>query len=238
MTAPDLQVAPAPPPSLTRVAYHAIASGLTPLIPVPMLDDLALRRVRERMVRDLLADHGIEAPAAVVETLAGSERRVKMSGRVRSSLRSLVLFPVKKVFRKVFFVLWVKDCVDMASGSLHHGYLLRHALSRGHLDVGRSSEGAARQVYGAIQAACDDVDPRPVNQVLGRLFKSSRLLLAEATRTLLGRGRAARRRRDDEENREVQSLADRLVAALRGERGYFEMLAARYDQHYAAGLKR
>src|SRR4051794_14196506 len=63
----------APPPELGRVAFHAVASGLTPLIPIPFLDDYALRQVRERMVRAVLEEHGLStAPAKAVGILAGS----------------------------------------------------------------------------------------------------------------------------------------------------------------------
>ena len=59
----------APPPQLGRVAAHAVVSGLTPLIPIPFLDDYALRQVRERMVRAVLQEHGLPTPAKAVAVL-------------------------------------------------------------------------------------------------------------------------------------------------------------------------
>ncbi len=223
-----------PPPQLGRVAFHAVAAGLTPLIPVPFLDDYALRQVREGMVRALLREHGLPAPEAAVGVLAGSHQGRTLGGRLLGYLKSMALFPVRKVFRKAFLVLWVKDCVDMASVSLHHGYLLQHALARGDLDA-RGLEGEAPQrVYAAIEAACREVDARPINQLLRRLFEGSRLLLAEAGRAFLQPLRGQPRVPEPGEGAEVASLADRLAAALWEERGYFTAL----EQRYAAKLGR
>jgi hypothetical protein len=216
------------------VAFHAVAAGLTPLIPVPFLDDFALRQVREKMVRALLQEHGLPTPDPAVAVLAGSHLSRSVGGRLLGYLKSVALFPIRKLFRKVFLVLWVKDCVDMASVSLHHGYLLQHALARGDLDA-RGLEGdAPGRVYAAIDAACREVDARPINQLLRRLFEGSRLLLAEAARAFLQPLRGQPRVPEQGEQAEVASLADRLAAALWEERGYFTAL----EQRYAAKLGR
>jgi len=231
MTEPTPQPSSAPP-QLGRVAFHAVASGLTPLIPVPFLDDFALLQVRERMVRSMLQEHGLPTPQKAVTVLAGSHLLGHtLGGRVLGLLKSVALFPAKLLFRRLFFVLWVKDCVDMASMSLHHGYLLQHALARGDLDA-RGLEGEAPgRVHAAIDAACREVDPRPVNQLLRRLFAGSRLLLAEATQAFLSPLRGQPRVPEKGEEAEVSSLADRLAAALWEQRGYFTALEQHYEQH-------
>jgi hypothetical protein len=216
------------------VAFHAVASGLTPLIPVPFLDDFALRRVREQMVRDMLKEHGLPTPSKAVTVLAGSHLSVSLGGRILSFLKSIALFPVRKIFRRVFFVLWVKDCVDVASLSLHHGYLLQHALARGDLDASKLEGDAPLKVQGAIDAACREQDTRLVNQLIGRLFKTSKLLLTEATQALLSPLRGQPRVPQEGEQAEVRSLADRLAAELWEQRGYFTALEQRYEQHLAA----
>jgi hypothetical protein len=229
MTEPNTQPSSVPP-QLGRVAFHAVASGLTPLIPVPFLDDFALRQVRERMVRSMLQEHGLPTPAKAVGVLAGVPRNT-LGGRVVGLLKGVALFPVKKLFRKVFIVLWVKDCVDMASASLHQGYLLQHAIARGDLDA-RGLEGdAPARVHAAIEAACKEVDSRPINQLLRRLFEGSRLLLAEATQAFLSPLLGQPRVPQQGETAEVSSLADRLAAALWEQRGYFTALEERYAQH-------
>jgi hypothetical protein len=234
-TAPNSPRASAPPPQLGRVAFHAVASGLTPLIPVPFLDDFALSRVREQMVRDMLKEAGLPTPAKAVAVLAGSHLKVSLGGRLLSFLKSIALFPVRKVFRRVFFVLWVKDCVDVASQSLHQGYLLQHALARGDLDAGKLEGEAPRTVQSAIHAACREQDTRIINQLLGRLFKTSKLLVTEATQALLSPLIGQPRVPQEGEQAEVRSLADRLAAELWEQRGYFTALEQRYEKHLAGG---
>ncbi|WP_043323669.1 hypothetical protein [Corallococcus coralloides] len=223
------------PPSLARVAFYAVAAGLTPLIPVPFLDDYALRQVREQSVRDQLKAKGLKAPDKAVAVLAGSHHARGLGGHLVSYLKALALFPVRKVFRKAFFVLWVKDCVDLTSVCLHHGYLLHHAVERGDLDAASLHTDAASEVQAAIIAACAEMDARPVNQALRRLFRSSRLLLAEATRIFLDPKHGPRVPDPKTENAEVRSLTDRLLQEMWEERGYFTALEAHYDKHLKRG---
>ncbi|MCE9672480.1 hypothetical protein LY474_32200 [Myxococcus stipitatus] len=220
-----------PPAAMGRVALHAVASGLTPLIPVPFLDDYALAQVREQLVRSLLEERGLKPPDKAVTALAGSHLGRALGGRLVSYLRGLMLLPMKKLFRKVFLVLWVKDCVDVASVSLHHGYLIHHALDRGDLDHGTLEGDTPERIHAAIIAACAEVDARPVNQALRRLFASSRLLVVEATRVLRNPRDVGERTPTPGEDTEVKSLADRLLATLWEERGYFTALEGHYARH-------
>jgi hypothetical protein len=239
MTEPKPKPSPASkndlPPLLGRVAFLAVASGLTPLIPVPFLDDYALRQTREGMVRQILREHGLPAPDKAVGVLAGSHVGTSLGGAVKGFFKGVLLFPVQKIFRKVFFVLWVKDCVDMASLSLHHGFLLTHAVARGDLDAASLNGDMPGKVHDAIVAACAQVDSRPINQILRRLFASSRLLMAEATRAFFSPKNPGPRTPEAEGSAEVKSLTDRLLAELWEERGYFTALQAHYDKHLKAG---
>ena len=238
MADPTSRPSTAVPPSLKRVAFHAVAAGLTPLIPVPFLDDYALRQVREQAVRDQLQEKGLKAPDKAVELLAGSNEARTLGGRLVSYLKAVALFPVRKVFRKVFFVLWVKDCVDLTSATLHHDYLLHHALERGDLDATSLQGDAPRKVQDAIVAACKEVDARPINQALRRIFRSSRLLMAEATRALVDSKRGPRVPDREGDNAEVQSLTDRLLKELWEERGYFTALEGHYVRHLQGDLQK
>lgn len=237
MTEPKSRPAPNKdlPPLAGRVAFLAVASGLTPLIPVPFLDDYALTQVREGMVRQILGEHGLPTPDQAVKVLAGSHVSNTLAGHVRSFLKGVLLFPMQWLFRKVFFVLWVKDCVDMASASLHHGFLITHAVQRGDLDAKALEGDMPRKVYDAIVAACAEVDSRPINQILRRLFSSSRLLMAEATRAFFNPKDRGPRTPEAAESAEVKSLTDRLLAELWEERGYFVTLQQHYDKHLTAG---
>jgi hypothetical protein len=233
MTESTSRPSSAPPPQLGRVAFHAVASGLTPLIPIPYLDDYALRQVRERMVRALLEEQGLKAPVKAVRILAGSHVTSTLGSQLLGFLKSVALLPFRRFWRKAFLVLWVKDCVDMASYSLHHGYLLQHALARGDLGASTLEGEAPLKVHDAILAACKEMDSRPINQLLGRLFEGSRLLLKEVTQALVNPLVAQPRVPEQGEAAEVASLADRLAAALWEERGYLTALQERYEQQLA-----
>ncbi|WP_426751495.1 hypothetical protein [Myxococcus sp. Y35] len=222
------------PPVLSRVAFLSVVSGLTPLIPVPFLDDYALRQARESMVLTLLSEHRLPKPSRTVEILAGSHVGRTAGGRVLSYVKGLALFPLRKVFRKVFFVLWVKDCVDVASSALHHGYLLNHALERGDLRPEDMEGKRPDAIHDAIVAACAELDPRPVNQALRRLFAGSRLLMAEASRAFFSAQSPGPRTPTPDESAEVKTLTERLIAALWEERGYFVTLQQHYDAHLKA----
>ncbi|MFY0582251.1 hypothetical protein ACN28S_55420 [Cystobacter fuscus] len=164
------------PAPVRRVAQHAVAAGLTPLVPVPFVDDYALRRVREDMVRSLLAERGLSAPRPTLRVLAGlhpreGSRLQQLAGK--AALLSLRLAR-RKSYRRLVSALWLKDCVDMASLCLHHGYLLQYALERGDLPAhALATPDAAHRVQAAIHAACAELDARPLNQALRRLWASS-----------------------------------------------------------------
>ncbi|HZH15662.1 MAG TPA: hypothetical protein VE057_15025 [Archangium sp.] len=223
-------------PQVRRVALYAVASGLTPLIPVPFLDEYALRRVREGMVRTILREKSFSPPDRTVTVLAGLHPRE--GSRLQQFLSKTALFSLRltwrNAYRRMATALWVKDCVDMASVSLHHGYLLQHALERGDLDAtSLATEDVPRRVHAAIDAACKELDARPVNQVLRRLFAGSRLLLAELSKAL-EQWNGAPRTPQEGEDQEVASLADRLAAAMGEERGYFQSLESLYVKHLQA----
>ena len=62
-----------------------------------------------------------------------------------------------------------------------------------------------RKVYDAMVAACAEVDARPINQILRRLFASSRVLMAEATRAFFNPKDHGPRTPDAAESAEVKS---------------------------------
>jgi hypothetical protein len=251
---PSPSALPPPPPGLQRVTWHAVAAGLTPLIPLPILDEYALGRVRSDLVQQLLQEHGLQAPPAAVAVLAGGVEQTP-GGRVAKLLKSAALAParfvVRKVFRRLVLALWVKDCVDVASEVLHQGYLLQHALQRGDVDARALGEPARlKRVRAAIEAASREVDHRPVNQLLRRLLESSKLLVTAGSRALVAfanRNRpesaqaasaaaaAEASRPDSAESRaEVRSLSERLAAQLWEQQGYLRGLEERYARHLGA----
>src|SRR5215208_1942675 len=82
-----------------QIILHAVLAGLTPLIPVPLVDDLVKSYFQRRMVRKLAAAHRRRLSDADIETLADDQD----SGCLAGCLTTVLLLPLKAIFRKIFF---------------------------------------------------------------------------------------------------------------------------------------
>src|SRR3954464_3929445 len=78
---------------------HAVLTGLTPLIPVPLVDDLVKNYFRKRLVRSLAASAGRALSDEELDALA-SERG---GGCLRGCVGTVVVYPLKAIFRKIFY---------------------------------------------------------------------------------------------------------------------------------------
>jgi uncharacterized protein (DUF697 family) len=226
-----------------RSIFFAVLAGLCPLIPLPFIDDIALEFVRKQLLTSLFAAYQIELTPAHLAALLQTEK----SNRLVGCLVGIVLYPIKKIFRKIFFVLSVKDCVDSASVVLHEGLLVRHALATGLVD--RASLDAGPETLlalnRAIRATCKQTDTRPVNQVFRRAFTASRSALADAAATLAslirntGASRknpqpvqAAFERAEQQPNPQVDHLVDAIGGQVFTEPGYLDAIEKRFESNF------
>ena len=60
----------------TQIATHCAMGGLCPLIPVPFVDDMIIKRVHKRMLRKLCAQHGIDLNDDSLELLIVKESSI------------------------------------------------------------------------------------------------------------------------------------------------------------------
>jgi hypothetical protein len=235
-------------PGFRGLALHSAMSGLCPLVPLPFLDDWALDSVRRRMVRDVLRRQGLEPSRDELDVLSGTRER--RGGCLWTLFRGLVLRLPRRTFRRLLVFLAVKDCADRASETFHEGYLLSVAVARGELADG--SGESARRVRRALRSTCAEIDPRPLNQALLRVFRARGALLREPA-SALGRAlRKARRavRRGPTAREELTDaalaaqepllapLVDGLARALWHEQGYLEALRQRLESKLASGATR
>lgn len=137
---------PSPPPGAgpdtraeqRRLVRYSLLSGLTPLFPVPIVDDWLRDGLRERAVATLLAGRGIGLGPADIRLLARGEAPPGREG-CAGCLATAVIWPAKLLFRilikgllrKLIFVLAIKDCASELSATYHLGHLLRHAAATG-----------------------------------------------------------------------------------------------------------
>ena len=194
-----------------NVLFYSLLSALCPLIPLPFLDDFVLRRLRRRMIRMQGEKLGLLISDELLVVLTRSERR----GLVLGCLVGVVFYLLKKIFRKTFFVLAIKDCVDEASLTLHQAWLYQYALDAQLLDEDllEEGEGAMEQLRASMKETLEEADTRPINQWLKGVFSTRRSLMISATRGLTRVLRAKGASRDD------SGAVDRALEQAEQERG-------------------
>jgi uncharacterized protein (DUF697 family) len=230
-----------PPPWFRGVVWDSLLGASCQLLPLPVVDDLALLGVRRRMLGRVAASWGLTFTPAQLGLLAGGARRWTV-GRLASKV---VIYPIKKVFRKVFYFLAVMEATDTFSHLFHQGYLLHTGLGRGALGgEGQPTDEQVARLGAAVRETLAGVDTRPLRRVFVGVLRNSRRLVAATLAwmraQLGGRGRALEQLEEVgvEEARlaagspEAEQLLDRLLPVLWGEEGY----RRRLEQELAARL--
>lgn len=117
-----------------KFAWDAWLCGLAMLIPLPFLDSYVERRLTMRLLARLAVHHG--------RSLPDSELRILTEDRgslVWGCMGTLVIWPIKKLFRTVLYFLTVKDVLDSVTLAAHRATLVDRALVQGMLP-GRATE--------------------------------------------------------------------------------------------------
>lgn len=210
--------------SQRSLVTHAVLTGLTPLIPIPVLDDLAKNYFRKRLVRSVAATNGRALSEEELDALA-DERE---GGCLRGCLAAVLVYPLKAVFRKVFYFLEWKRAADLTSRTYHFGYLLRYSMQRRAEGPSPLDLRGARAVSEAIQAVCREAPIKPLESAVGGTFRQSKrvlrgaaALLAGSLRRLAGRARPehvaeAIEQVEPEEEREIEPVVSRLQRSIAG----------------------
>ncbi|MDX6695209.1 MAG: hypothetical protein QOF02_2812 [Blastocatellia bacterium] len=207
------------------VITHAVLVGLTPLIPVPFVDDLVKGYFLRRMTRALALAHKRQLSAEIVATLT-KERGA--SGCLPGCLGQLFILPLKLIFRKIFFFLEWKRAVDLTSHTYHQGYLLDYALSAGWLDDAAQAnpQMSATVIAEAIEEVCREAPIKPVETAIGVAFKQSKSMLRAGAKVLERALRQVTGRPDErqlaeavtavdaEEEKELEGVVSRLQKSI------------------------
>lgn len=97
-----------------RLAAKAFGIGLTPIIPLPILDELVRAFLLRRGIQQVAAEMGVMLPSVSIQRLA-RERK----GCVLGCLIGVLWWPIRKFFRTVLYFLTIKECMDtMAEGAV------------------------------------------------------------------------------------------------------------------------
>jgi hypothetical protein len=156
----------------TLLIGHSVLAGLTPLVPVPILDDRLRAYFERRLAREIAALHGLtlgEDALRVVGEGPGQDFWAEMR-------RGALLLPVRLVLRKVFLILNVKRASDAASTTYHRGYLLDVALAAREHPPHRRAE----DLRAAIDATLVDTPHSPLGTAVRLSFEGSKALLRQA----------------------------------------------------------
>ncbi len=106
---------------------HAALVALTPLVPLPFVDEMARRHLERRLLRELARRHTVVLSEADIELLTASTEGF-LDGKAIG--RRLLLMPFKWVFKRVLLALRGKAIIEAASLALHRAALYDAALER------------------------------------------------------------------------------------------------------------
>jgi len=227
--------------ALQRIAVWSVLAGLCPVIPIPFVDDLALRFVRKRAILWELSNGNVKPGRAQMDVYLQSPPELL------GCLTAVVIYPLKKIFKKGFIFLAIKDCVDAASQTFHELWMIRHAVRSAQLTQGDLTlePDALVPLRKAVEATAEQIDTSPVNQLFKKGFSSSKALLRDAGSSLgkaiksAGGTRAnpdAVERAVDEvkpEGGKVDELAEQLGDQMWAQRGYLELVETTFDKNWS-----
>ncbi|MEM8875794.1 MAG: hypothetical protein AAGD32_16225 [Planctomycetota bacterium] len=165
---------------MLRVAHYALLSGLCQFIPVPFADDFADGQVRRQMVESLLRGRGRSFDMQQVKPLwAGRD-----TGIIRQAgglAKALVLTPIKKVLRTVFFWLGIRRAILEATEALALGHTIDRLLAAGWFPDDADPDqlrSAADRVVRAVEDSSSGSDWRGLKLLVretARRFKNAKL---------------------------------------------------------------
>ena len=164
--------------SFHQIATSAALAGACPLIPVPFVDDAIIEQVRRRMYTKIAATRGVSLSSADARFLGA-----RVSNVFTHLLTGVVLWPAKKLLRKLLYFLAIKSCADVATSVFHEGWLFARAVEQSYIDVDALGVGdltTVRDLRKAIIAAQEAVNPSATRLAMRSAFGVGR----EALRSL------------------------------------------------------
>lgn len=107
---------------------HSLLIGLTPLIPIPFLDDWVKSSFQRRMVRQITAAYAVNLTSEEIETLLQEGFWDSLIGGCVMAFFNLL----RRIFRKILFILEFRRGIDLFSQTYYNGFLLEAALMDGY----------------------------------------------------------------------------------------------------------
>jgi hypothetical protein len=196
----DEQAAPSPhsqgaggrpvDPWFKRLTFYSFLGGVAHLPPLPVIDDWLYNIVRRAMVRDLLTARNVQAGDRSLKILV----QAPATGFLQKGCVYTLLLPwravtytLKRLFRKVFFVLLIKSAADHAVRLFQEGYLIDYAIKSGRLsqEVLAGNLVEIKRVRHALDETNRHLNPHAVTNSMQLLFKGGRRALLQGMRYLV-----------------------------------------------------
>ncbi len=193
----------------STILTYSVLVGLSPLVPVPFVDDWLKNYFRRRMVRSLAAVHQQILNKDAVNALTEEK-----SGCFLGCLGAVILYPLKKIFRKLFYFLEWKRAVDLTSHTYHYGYVVDFALHEGYL---KSDVDNYETVRKSIDEVCKHTPIKPIETIVTSTFNQSKNLIWSGVEIMEKAFRNMTRKATDEEKKEaVKAIEEEEKEKLEG----------------------
>lgn len=214
---------PATPTPQTRFDWllyaDATFAALALLIPIPYLDSLLETIFRRRMLKTIAwrngrSDAQVPLPRDVVREVHRSR-----TPWLQGCLVALVSFPVrllKRLSRKLLYVLTVKEATDRLNAYWHRAFLLDYMIRRGDLDDLVTAVPALRALEATVKAQAQS----PMTQLAGQVLQGAHHVLRTIFRWL-------RRRQEDDVAQQARAT---MAANWADFAAYLDEVARQYEQ--------
>jgi hypothetical protein len=233
---------------VSRCVFYSLLCGATSLIPLPFIDDWIFGLLRRFFIRDVLERNGCRLTHDQIRFLARRTSPWKNRGCLYQAGYFLVIGPItlgwyilKKIFKKILFILMAKEATDRAVESFHEWYLL--AL----FNRGMGSASAALDdvqlvnLQESLHQTMQETDPSPLRHIFLGITHSARFLLRVWNQIRRKEPRKARNVAADaieHEEASLQKVTDQTAEKLIGQRGYLINLGQRIGRSLEAANQR
>ncbi len=153
------------------ITTYAILVGLTPLIPIPVVDDLVKGFFARKMIHMLAEAHKL--PLTPEEISALSEEPSK--GCVYGCLFGTFEFLIKRLIRKIIFILEWRRAIDLVTHTYYVGHLLDYTFEKGWYTPGSVEEAARLRT--AIEKTRAGANTNLVKRTVRENFNQSKHLV-------------------------------------------------------------
>lgn len=202
-----------------EIYANATFAGLAVLIPIPLVDWIFEEVFRRRMPAAITSYRNQAITPPVIKEL-NKQDGITGQGCLRSCGTILLLLTyglLKRISRKIFYFLTIKEATDKVNFYWHQAFLIDHMLTVGHL----ANEETARTARQAMDEVLRETTTSPMLQLAQQVTAGTRHIL----KTL----RRVRRGREDEV---VEQKRSQMIQQWAKFDDYLAALAVLYDQTY------